>query len=825
MAHKKYTMKNVLPILFLFVCGELFAQVTKAPAYPLITHNPYLSVWSFTDELTASSTKHWTGANQSLIGLIKVDGKTYRFLGKEEAQLETLVAAGDEKPYSCAYTEKEPPGDWMNENFDDGKWQKGTTPFSNDKDMGKTLWVTHDLWMRRTFTLAEIPDRKIYLKVQNDDDVDVYLNGEKVYSCNCWTAKPQYFILTDAVKSKLKKGKNVLALHCVNTTGGAWLDAGLSMEPKPSENAVTIGTAQQQSVNMNATQTIYQFACGGINLAVTFTSPLLINDIDIMARPVSYISFKLQSNDGAEHNAQLYFGASTNLATNVGLQEVAATQYKSGDLSILKAGTVEQAVLKRKGDDVRIDWGYVYVAADKNVIQTVSAPELAFEKFASKDVAAKVNLTTGKRLMLNTIFPVEKIGASSKEQMLMIGYDDIDAVQYFHENLKAWWKLPAGTTIEKVLQSAYKDYNSVLSKCDVLNKLIYSDAVNAGGETYAKLCIAAYRQSIAAHSLTKSPRGELLFLSKENFSNGSINTVDVTYPSAPLYIAYNPHLMEGMLNGIFYFSESGKWAKPFPAHDLGTFPLANGQTYPEDMPVEECGNMMILTSAICKAEGSSEFAKKHWQTLSQWVDFLVKEGLDPANQLCTDDFAGHLARNANLAIKAICGVGGYAMMAEMNGDKATAEKYSAIAKDMATKWQQLADAGDHYALTYNDKNTWSQKYNLVWDKLLGLHLFPAEVYNKEIAYYLARQNKFGLPLDSRKTYTKSDWIIWSSTLASSHDDFEKFIDPIYKYATETPTRVPLCDWHETTDGRQVGFQARSVVGGYFIKVLEAKMKK
>ena len=140
--------------------------------------------------------------------------------------------------------------------------------------------------------------------MQNDDDVDVYLNGEKVYSCNCWTAKPQYFIPTDAVKSKLKKGKNVLALHCVNTTGGMARCGRLSMEPKPSENAVTIGTTQAAIGEHECHADDLPFACGGINLAVTFTSPLLINDIDIMARPVSYISFKLQSNDGAEHNAR-----------------------------------------------------------------------------------------------------------------------------------------------------------------------------------------------------------------------------------------------------------------------------------------------------------------------------------------------------------------------------------------------------------------------------------------------------------------------------------------------------------------------------------------
>lgn len=808
-------------LIGVLIAQQIFAQVNKAPAYPLITHDPYFSVWSFSDKLNESPTKHWTGYEQSLIGLIKVDGKVYRLLGKESVALKTILPVGEETAYDVKYVNAEPSAGWMNESFDDSKWKTTQAPFG-DSERAKTRWTQGDLWVRRTFNLTDVNINELYLSMQHDDNVQVYLNGEEIYTCNCWNGKVENYKMDDAVKSKLKKGKNVLAIHISNTAGGSWLDAGLSDKPKPKPGPDSVEDAVQKSLNFTATQTKYRFTCGAVDVDLSFISPLLINDINQLAKPVSYVSFKVKSNDGKAHDAQVYLGTSTDLAVNVRGQEVKASNYTSGNLNILKAGTVEQPILKKKGDDLRIDWGYLYVAAPKslNAVQTISATTSALTAF----MPDKANITAGKGLWLNTIVPFDKVNDAT-EKVVMLGYDDLYSIQYFQQNLKAWWRESKDATIEKELMAAADNYAAVLARCEAVDKMIYEDAKKAGGENYAKLCVMAYRQSIAAHKVLKSPQGETLFLSKENFSNGSINTVDVTYPSAPLFLAYNTELMKGMLNGIFYYSESGKWMKPFPAHDIGTYPLANGQTYGEDMPVEECGNMMCLAGAISKADGNVEYTKKHWKTLSTWVEFLIKEGLDPANQLCTDDFAGHLARNANLAVKAICGVGAYAMMADMMGDKVTADKYKAIAKDMVTKWMPLADAGDHYALTYDNKNTWSQKYNMVWDKLLGLDLFPKDVYQKEVAYYLTKQNAFGLPLDSRKTYTKSDWIMWTATLVDNRKDFEAFVDPVYKYATETPTRVPLSDWHETTDGKQVGFQARSVVGGYFIKVLADKWQK
>ncbi|WP_069658526.1 glutaminase family protein [Arcticibacter eurypsychrophilus] len=816
-------MKRII-FLICFSFSAVFGQQRMAPAYPLVAHDPYFSIWSSSDSLNTGTTKHWTGANQSLTGLIGVDGKIYSFLGKTEKVYNSILPTTDELTLPLSFTEAKPADGWMKPDFNDKGWKTGAGSLGSVPGQAISLWRGDEVWIRRTFVLDQISNNPLYLKIQHDDNATVYLNGKEIYHVKKLEEKFVYIPLDEAIRKTLKKGKNVLAVYAVNTGGPSYLDAGLVQE-SVGKDVFTIVDARQTSIKFNATQTIYQFTCGKVDLTVTFTSPLLMDDLDLLSRPVSYLSTKVVANDGGMHDVKLYFGASSTIATHNAFQQVDATHYSADELSVLKAGTVDQPMLIRKGDDVRIDWGYMYLAVPSQYksVQTISASADAlysvFNKTSNTPSAVK-----GKKLMLNTMIPLGKVGSTAKEQFIMLGYDDLYSVQYFKNNLRPWWHT-GNETIEHQLSLAADEYQSVMQKCADFDLKLYADALKSGGDAYAQICVLAYRQAISAHKLVKSPEGEILFLSKENFSNGSIGTVDITYPSAPLFLIYNPDLVKGMMNGIFYYSESGKWTKPYSSHDLGTYPLANGQAYGEDMPIEESGNMIILAAAIARVEGNADYAKKHWKTLTIWAEYLSKEGFDPANQLSTDDFAGHLARNANLSIKAIVALGGYGMMANMLGDQATGAKYTVMAKEMANKWVLLADAGDHYALTFDDKDTWSQKYNMVWDKVLILGLFPHEVYDKEIKFYLTKQLEYGLPLDSRKTYTKSDWITWTATLASDQKDFEALIAPVYKYVLETPDRVPMSDWHETTNALRLNFTARSVVGGFYIKMLNDKLKK
>ncbi|MFV0591739.1 MAG: glutaminase domain-containing protein [Draconibacterium sp.] len=806
--------------------GNKPAADFRAPSYPLITIDPYTSAWSSANQLFDAPVTHWTGRTHSLIGALKVDGKVYRFMGKEDMPPKVLVPMAKHETWEGQYTESEPKKGWEKEGFDDAGWKTGKGAFgTNDMPVRNTPWRSKDIWVRRSFVVPQISGTEdIYLIYSHDDIFELYLNGEQlVKTAYEWHNN----VLLKLDRSQLKIGKeNVIAVHCHNRTGGGYVDFGIIQERKEKEILAT--TAVQNSVEVTATQTKYNFSCGPVDLNLTFTSPLLPDDLDLLSRPVNYITYQLTSTDKKEHEVAIYFETTPEWAVNEPSQEVAVNKGSFGDLSYIKAGTTEQPVLKKKGDNVRIDWGYFYMVAQKQSGVSVQLNDYIQSKanFAKGKTAAGVDSYTvkmGKTMPAMSISEsFGKVGPKASEGYIMLAYDDLESIQYFGDNLKGWWTKGGKVSIENALTAAASDYKDIVKRCEKLDKEVFAEAEKAGGYKYAKLCELAFRQSIAAHKLVKDTKGNTLFLSKENFSNGSIGTVDITYPSAPMYLKYNPDLLKGMMNPIFYYSESGKWAKPFAAHDVGTYPLANGQTYGGDMPVEESGNMLILTAAIAKVEGNADYAAEHWDVLTVWANYLLENGLDPENQLCTDDFAGHFAHNVNLSAKAIVGIAGFGKLAEMLGKKEVAEKYTSEAKRMAREWMKMANDGDHYRLTFDKPGTWSQKYNLVWDKLLGLGIFPEEVAETEIAYYLTKQNKYGLPLDNRRTYTKSDWIVWTATLADDVETFQKFIDPLYLFVTETPDRVPMSDWYETPDAEQVGFQARSVVGGYFIKLLEKK---
>jgi len=431
----------------------------------------------------------------------------------------------------------------------------------------------------------------------------------------------------------------------------------------------------------------------------------------------------------------------------------------------------------------------------------------------------------GDSLLATFDLKMVKASAQPVSRWLILAYDDEYSIQYFKKNLRPYWRRN-GDDAGALLKKAAAEYESLKKRCEKFDAELMAALTKAGGEKYARLCALAYRQCYAANKVVADDNGQPLMFPKENFSNGCIGTVDVIYPMAPQFLLFGPSLTKAMLVPILDYAASPRWRWPFAPHDLGTYPLANGQVYgggerteEDQMPVEETGNILVLLAALGQVEGNGDFSVKYWPVLEKWAGYLKAKGFDPENQLCTDDFAGHLAHNVNLSAKAICGLGAFGQLCERRGMNAEAAEYGKLAKEFGLKWVKEADDGDHFRLAFDKPGTWSQKYNVVWDRILDLSLFPAAARRKEMDFYKTKQNAFGLPLDSRKDYTKLDWTLWTATLTQEPADFTALLDPVYRFLTETPNRVPMTDWYDTKTAKHVGFQARSVVGGVFLQML------
>lgn len=656
----------------------------RPPAVPLVACDPFFSIWSFSDKLTDEKTKHWSGSSMPLCGMLRVDGKTFRFLGADPVKVPAM---------------------------------------------------------------------------------------------------------------------------------------------------------EQVSLEVLPTRTVYKFEAGGVQLALTFTTPALPQDLDLLAWPLTYVTFDVRVADGKRHDAAVYFDVNVDVSASGSQQKITWSRANAGEITVLRAGTVEQPVLQNSRCD-RIDWGWLYLALppqekQHSVIGPCNASRSQFAQNGALPQYDDLNCPRASSQGWPALSVAMDLGPVTDRaaRHLVLAYDDLYSVELFQRRLLPYWRkqhADAGS----LLRTAMERYRELSERCEKFDTDLVTELKASGGEKYAELCALSFRQCLAANKLALDYDGTPKHFPKENHSGGFIATVDVHYPAAPFFLLFNPELLKAQLTPVFDYAASGHWPYPFAPHDLGDYPVANGQTYggthlPMDkqMPVEECGNMLLMAAGLARVDKNAAYALKHWPLLERWAGYLKEKGLDPEHQLCTDDFMGHLAHNANLSIKAILGIGAYALLCGMAGKEDEAAQNRKIAQEMAAQWSKMAADSAHFRLAFDKPGTWSQKYNLVWDKLLGLNLFSPEIAKKEIAHYLKQQQPFGLPLDSRGPLCKNDWTVWSATMAERREDFEALIAPLHRFCDETTSRVPVTDCYWCDRGVIRNFQARSVVGGFFIKMLADKWQR
>jgi hypothetical protein len=664
----------------------------RVPAFPLVVHDPFFSVWSAGDSVSNAPTTHWTGKAQGMTGLARIDGKPFRFLGaaRRGAEAEAMRQSG------------------------------------------------HDITPLRTIIGLE---------------------------------------------------------------------------------------------------------AGGVRLDLTFTSPLIPEDLELLGRPVTYVDAAVTSTDGATHKVDLYLDFGAEWAVGEGETEIIWGRHRSGNVEAAYLGAAVQRPLWRSGDEVQIDWGYFYASAQPGSAAQSSFGELRTLRTAFFDrgaIAEQDDLREGRALRMPAfsqgrgIALTQSLTASAAPATwsVLLAYDQVWAASCFDRRLRPFWGRKGESAIGLIARS-WNEREAILARVAAYDADLTQRLNASGGPLYARLGALAFRQCLAGHILIEDIDGQLLHFSKENSSNGSMGTIDVLYPASPFFLLFSPELLEAQLQPVCFYAKSGRWPFKFAPHDLGRYPLANGQNYGggdrttlDQMPVEECGNMLILVAALLKRTSKLELSREYFDVLQTWADYLLEHGLDPDNQLCTDDFAGHMPHNANLSIKAILGIGGFSQICAALGQPAEADRYLATARDWAAQWPKKAADPASYRLGFDQPGSWSQKYNLIWDRILGLDLFPASIAETEMAHYRSKLNVYGLPLDSRETYTKLDWLVWTACLTGKQSDFTDMLAPVGTWLDAAPARVPLSDWYDTVTGLQPhnhGFFARSVVGGVFIKLFLDEM--
>jgi len=560
---------------------------------------------------------------------------------------------------------------------------------------------------------------------------------------------------------------------------------------------------------VTATSTVFVCHAGPVAVELTFCSPLDFEDLDTLGRAGTVIECKLRSTDGEPHTAEVLVVVSPRLAVNTGDEAIRFDeQHAHDELPFVTARNAEQPILEKDADDIRIDWGTLILAMPE--ADTVAAAphwpavndwwkNAELEGGVSEGNCEDHSLAASRRV---------EVSCEAVSVEAIVAYDEEFAVEYFGTHLR-----PIGRRDDDTPASILSRVTR--AGASHIDERIDTEARAIGGDGFALLCNLAYRQCLAAHGTVRDADGTLLMFSKENFSNGSMGTVDVTYPAAPFFLYLAPELLEAQVRPVLDYAATDDWPNEFAPHDVGRYPKANGQFYAggptgtkDQMPVEECANLLIMAAGLRKKGVASALLAEHDALLNQWADYLETHGLDPALQLCTDDFAGHLPRNVNLAFKAIVALGAWGR--------------TEVATDFAGKALDMAEDGGHLRLAYDAAGSWSLKYNLAWQKFFGLSLVPDDLIRRELEHYADQALEFGTPLDSRRPYTKLDWEVWVAAMAlPDRDLFDRLMRPIYHWLRHAPTHNPMTDFYWCHTGQQAGFQARSVVGGVFMPQLLA----
>ncbi|KAG8887675.1 hypothetical protein FRB98_009184 [Tulasnella sp. 332] len=598
------------------------------------------------------------------------------------------------------------------------------------------------------------------------------------------------------------------------------------------------GTVQavQKSVAFTSTQSTFVMTAGGIDLTVNFLSPVEPTNLVLQSLPFSYMALTAKANDGKSHSVQVYSDISAEWASGDDSQTVNWNMDGFGTPVITHYVQLSTQQQYTEFND-HIQQGAAYYSTANSVNMTYQS---------GQDVVVRGNFISNGKLpstqdgnyrAVSNAWPVfgfaHDLGTVtstvSAPVVYTVGRVRDPAIEYIiaggatQARSNYFWSTYA--TVDAAIAFFLPDYPNALSRANTFDAKVQSDASKISTD-YAAVVALSIRQALGATEITisKSSSGawntnDIMMFLKEISSDGNVSTVDVIFPAWPVFLYVNPAFGKYLLLPLFAYQATGQYPNKWAVHDMGaSYPKALGHNdgADEPMPLEESGNMLIMTLSYAQKSGDNSLLTTYSALLDQWTGFLVSEALIPANQISTDDFAGSLANQTNLAIKGIIGIKAMSNIWTTLGNPTKSSNYSAIASSYVSQWQTLATAtgGTHLTLSYGNSSSWGLSYNLYGDILLKLNLFPASVYAMQTTWYKTVEGTYGIALDTRHTYTKSDWEIWTSAIVTDTTLRNYLITSVKNYAADGQSSSPLGDWYDATSGANNGFKARPVVGGH-----------
>ncbi|KAI1812844.1 DUF1793-domain-containing protein [Poronia punctata] len=738
----------------------LFYSPLRPPSVPLAVRNPYVNVWSTAangETLNSATPKLWTGESVGWEGIVVVDGVAYEYLGSTNREL----------PESSQYSSAEPLKVVFDSQASNFTFQAGPVTI---------LASFFSPVTPRDVCRSSIPLSYLTTTVNSNDGQPHHI---QFYSdiASTWLGLGSQDDITWALR------KNSAA---VNETGhNTSTPEDLFTWFHYRHDNVVFGENREYPLWGNVTYTTapsnagsFSFECG-----------------EATAVRMSFYNNRTLSNDVAGFTTN--FGDHTPVfafAHDFGNVSEASVRYTVGSIQ----DPIVQYITNDGLDRLSPWWRKCYD-----------------------------NLDTMIRFHWHDYYDVKSIGDYFEMQL----QEDVDS---FYRNTEAPVRsdTPFGSTL--IPDNGTDQYGQDFvfqswSNSGFLNPTNWTGIAVpfvSEAQSYYSIVALSARQVMGAYVFAQDPNAtniEPLIFQKEISSNGNVNTVDVLYPAMPFFLYANPNLLRYALQPLYDYQEGQFYPNGYCIHDLGArFPNATGHVEGMDeyMPVEESANFILMSYAYYKFTGDSEWLISHYDLLRQFSQYLIEFALIPETQLSTDDFAGTLANQTNLAIKGIVGLQAMSYIASLAGADDAAVTYSTTAADYYATWKTLAAApgGQHMTLAYQWRSSWGLLYNIYPDKLLNMGLVDASIYEMQSSWYPTVSQAFGVALDNRHAYAKSDWQIWAA--ATSHNSTRRLlVNGIAYWLNHTVSDGPFSDLYQCTGRGEyppgITFRARPVVGGHF----------